>query len=115
MIGKLIISAVLGAGLLFAQGSWLKDRKNLLVLPPTRIDVTDKPEAPQDPPKPSKGRCSIPLLRFGKPPANYRPAMPMIDTGEFPVSKRFYVDPPAPPCDAKEWTALDKLQNEKPK
>jgi hypothetical protein len=55
-------------------------------------------------------RCSMPLITIV--PQKISP-MPMLNPKSFPVSERFYVKPPAPPCEKESTLVSRKPTGEK--
>lgn len=83
MTGKIVFLSVVASGLLTAQDA---EPKNSDAAPQTETSV----------PAALPRKCSIPLTNLR--PAN-SPRMPMFKPRNEFVSNRFFIEPPAPPCE----------------
>ena len=90
MVGKILFLIIVAAGLLAGQD---RERKESVEVP--RMDLTVTAAAPR--------KCSIPLVNL-RPVQSTR--MPMFKPPAEFISKRFFIEPPAPPCEDEKRDPL---------
>ena len=97
MPGKVVFLTLVAAGMLAAQDETPKPSE-----PEMKADLTVAP--------PAARKCSIPLINIR--PAN-TPRMPMFRPRTEFAPKRFFIEPPAPPCEAPQPNPLISRDAEK--